>query len=335
MDEMAGFMRKVSQADEVWVSEFGNIDVKRTENEAAELCRNFSHYFKSNTVGITRWFWFLSRGHSPFYDIPFAPKPPQTALLNKNFTLTKIGTAYLNEADNTPPIMQSAPSDAGKYARPGKIAFQWKEAKEYDTGITDYQLQVKSEPGNNPIFTAWVGNKLSHAITCYAGKTLFARVQAKNGAGLIGDWSGWSDGITIQNADSADADIADKSDHGDSQDSMAENNHLEKDGDRSNLASALSAVPNSFVVSQNYPNPFNSSTTINYQLPEDSQVSIKIYNAVGQEIRTLADEYKTAGYYTVSWNGRDQADNPVVSGIYLCRFHAGNHDHIQRMVVVR
>ncbi len=81
MDDMANYMRDVTQVDEVWVSEFGNIDRNRSEEQVAEMCRDFCQYFKFNTVGIQRWFWFLSKGHSPFYDIPFAPNPPITALL--------------------------------------------------------------------------------------------------------------------------------------------------------------------------------------------------------------------------------------------------------------
>jgi hypothetical protein len=349
MDEMAVFMRNVSSAENVWVSEFGNIDWRRSENDVADLCRNFCQYLKSNTVGIERWFWFLSHGHSPFYDIPFTPKPPITALLKNDFTLTQIGKAYLYEADCTPPIMESAPTDEGRYTSPGKIVFHWKEAKEYDTEVTDYQLQVKSEPGNITIFSEWIGNVLSHTITCYDGKTLSARVQAKNGAGLIGDWSGWSNGIIIRFPDSTDFEIVEglevekmpdrKSllgeNYDNSQEVSPEIDNSERNGDLVGIESASVEVPISFELSQNYPNPFNSSTTINYQLPEDCHVLIKIYNAPGQEIKTLVDEYKAAAYYTVQWNGRDNNDNPVASGIYLYRIHAGNHNCIKKMVILQ
>jgi len=123
IDEMAVFMREVSQADEVWISEFGNNDGNRSGAEVAELCHNLCQYFKTNTVGINRWFWFLSHGYSPFYDIPLTPKPPKTTLLNKDFTLTPIGKVYLFEADCTPPVMTSAPTDEGVRTRLAKVVF--------------------------------------------------------------------------------------------------------------------------------------------------------------------------------------------------------------------
>ncbi|HEX9971458.1 MAG TPA: FlgD immunoglobulin-like domain containing protein [bacterium] len=349
MDDMAVFMRNVSQADDVWVSEFGNIDGKRSETEVAEMCRKFCQYFKTNSVGIDRWFWFLSRGQSPFYDIPFAPKPPMTTLLKNDFTLTQVGKAYLFEADNTPPIMESAPTDEGKYTNPGKISFYWKEAKELDTGIMDYQLQVKAEPGNKIIFNESVGNKLSGSITCYSGFSLFARVQAKNGAGLIGGWSAWSNGIIINSPDSSDSKIADgsgrekmpdrKSSSGDASDNSEEidatTGNSERDDGLSGTESAIIELPNSFRLSQNYPNPFNSATAINYQLSEDAYVVIKIFNAQGLEIRTLVDEYKTTGYYTAPWDGKNNNNDRVVSGIYLYRMHAGNHIDTKKMTILK
>lgn len=349
MDDMTGFMRNVSQVEDVWISEFGNIDGKRSENEVAHMCRNFCQYFKSNTAGIKRWFWFLSRGHSPFYDLPFAPKPPMTALLKNDFTLTQIGKAYLFEADCTPPIMESAPTDGGKYTNPGKIVFHWKEAKEYDTGITDYQILVRLEPGNRVVYNAWIGNKLSCVINYYSGGTVYAKVQAKNGAGLIGDWSEWSDGITIRFPDSTDSKVTEgldtenmpdrKSllgeDSDNSQEVSPETNNSERDGHLIGIESESNEVPNSFQLSQNYPNPFNSSTAVNYQLSEDSHVLIKIYNARGQEIKSLVDEYKTAGYYTVQWNGRDNYNNQVGSGIYLYRIYAGNHIYTKKMAILK
>jgi len=346
MDEMSIFMREVSQAEEVWVTEFGNIDGKRSENEVAEMCRNFCQYFKSNTVGIKRWFWYLSHGHSPFYDLPFTPKPPMTALLKDDFSLTQIGTAYLFEADCTSPMMESAPKI---YTSRRKIAVNWKEAREYDTGITDYHLEVKTEPGNIIIFNEWVGNRLSQVIAYDAGQKLVARVQAKNGAGLISEWSKWSNEITEKILDSMDAEVAkglspekmldqnslpvENSDH--SQKFIQKTNSSKQNDEPIGSESVLIEVPNSVELSQNYPNPFNQSTAISYQLPKDSWVSIKIYNTQGQEIKTLVDEFKTAGYYTVAWDGRDNGNNLVVSGIYLYRINMGNYVCTKKMSMVQ
>lgn len=347
MDDMAKFMRNVSQAEDVWVSEFGNIDGRRSETEVAALCQNFCRYFKTNTVGIDRWFWFLSHGRSPFYDIPMAPKPPITALLKNDFSLTQIGKTYLFEADNTPPIIEAAPTDDGKYANPGKINFYWSAAKELDTGILDYQLQVKIEPGSKIIFNDWVGNKLSATITCKTEGSLFARIQAKNAAGLIGNWSTWSNGIIITSPDSSDdTKIADNSDRNKKPDQTSSlgdasdqddiiTNDSKRDVSPLELEPGAIELPTTFRLSQNYPNPFNSSTLIRYDLPEQTHVVLQIFNAQGMEIRTLIDEYKNAGCHTLVWDGYDNHNDRVVSGIYLYRMQAGGKIFIQKMTILK
>ena len=70
---------------------------------------------------------------------------------------------------------------------------------------------------------------------------------------------------------------------------------------------------------QNYPNPFNPETTIKYQLPKTSKVTLTIYNILGQKIKTLVDEEKQTGYYSVKWDGTDDFGAKVSSGIYIYR----------------
>ncbi len=82
-------------------------------------------------------------------------------------------------------------------------------------------------------------------------------------------------------------------------------------------------VPACLTLSQNYPNPFNSNTTINYQLSaiggQRSAVSLKVYNILGQEVKTLVDERQPAGSYRVLWDGRDNYGKEVSSGVYFYR----------------
>jgi hypothetical protein len=75
--------------------------------------------------------------------------------------------------------------------------------------------------------------------------------------------------------------------------------------------------PLNFELNQNYPNPFNPQTEICYQLSKSEQVSIVIYNNLGQKVRTLVSSHKPAGYHTVSWNGRNDDGSLVTSGIYI------------------
>jgi aminopeptidase N len=72
-----------------------------------------------------------------------------------------------------------------------------------------------------------------------------------------------------------------------------------------------------FDLYQNYPNPFNSTTTIEYDLPNDTKVLLRIYNVLGQKVRTLANEYQTSGNKSVVWDGTDNSAKPVSSGLYF------------------
>ena len=78
-------------------------------------------------------------------------------------------------------------------------------------------------------------------------------------------------------------------------------------------------APYTFSVAQNYPNPFNPSTTIRYQIPASGKVTLRIYNVLGQVIRTLVDDFQSAGSHAVSWNSRNDAGNAVATGVYFYR----------------
>lgn len=85
----------------------------------------------------------------------------------------------------------------------------------------------------------------------------------------------------------------------------------------------------------NYPNPFNPETAIDYQIFKASQVTIKIFNIGGQEIKTLADEFKPEGYCTVYWAGRNNFGNCVVSGIHLYQIKAGDFVCTKKMALMK
>ena len=83
-------------------------------------------------------------------------------------------------------------------------------------------------------------------------------------------------------------------------------------------------------LSQNFPNPFNPSTIINYQLPKDSRVTIKIYDILGKDITTLVNDYKSAGRYSVEFN----AEN-LPSGIYFYELKANDFVTSKKMLLVK
>jgi len=85
-------------------------------------------------------------------------------------------------------------------------------------------------------------------------------------------------------------------------------------------------TPNKFALLQNYPNPFNPSTTIEYIIPQNSFVSLKIYNITGREIKTLVNSQQSAGANVAVWNGKDKRGNSAASGMYLYRISAAGRD---------
>ena len=90
------------------------------------------------------------------------------------------------------------------------------------------------------------------------------------------------------------------------------------------------SLPTEFAVTGNYPNPFNASTRINYQLPEASQVTLEVYNLLGQKVATLLNGHEEAGYHTVNWDASQYS-----SGIYLYRLTAGDKVVTQRMTLLK
>jgi len=94
-------------------------------------------------------------------------------------------------------------------------------------------------------------------------------------------------------------------------------------------------VPKIFKLNQNYPNPFNPETTIEYELPYQSFILLKIYNMLGQEVRTLVKEHQQAGVKTVIWNGESNTGMQVPSGIYIYRMEADRFVKTQKMILIR
>lgn len=94
-------------------------------------------------------------------------------------------------------------------------------------------------------------------------------------------------------------------------------------------------IPTEFTLDQNYPNPFNPTTKIRYAVPADGKVVIKVYNVLGQEIRTLVNEVKNIGRYDVTWDGRNATGQLVSSGIYFYRLEAGNVIKSKKMMFIK
>ena len=89
-------------------------------------------------------------------------------------------------------------------------------------------------------------------------------------------------------------------------------------------------LPENYVLEQNYPNPFNPSTVIKFQLPESGFVTLKIYDMLGREIKTLVNEYKTSGSYSVRFNATGLA-----SGVYLYELQVNNYYAVKKLMLLR
>ena len=81
-------------------------------------------------------------------------------------------------------------------------------------------------------------------------------------------------------------------------------------------------VAKEFALMQNYPNPFNPTTTISYSLPEAARVNLSIYNVLGQRVAELTNETQRAGFYNVTWDGRNETGSQVATGVYFYRLEA-------------
>ena len=91
-----------------------------------------------------------------------------------------------------------------------------------------------------------------------------------------------------------------------------------------------SLIPDSYSLQQNYPNPFNPVTTINYALPHNGIIYLKVYDVLGREIKELASGYKEAGYYNVSFDGSN-----LPSGIYIYKLVTNDFTDIKKMILVK
>ena len=93
-------------------------------------------------------------------------------------------------------------------------------------------------------------------------------------------------------------------------------------------------LPTEFVLNQNYPNPFNPSTIISFQLPASSNVTLKVYDILGNEVATLVNEYKNAGTYEIDFNPASSIKNSA-SGVYFYRLQAGDYLETKKMLLLK
>lgn len=94
-------------------------------------------------------------------------------------------------------------------------------------------------------------------------------------------------------------------------------------------------IPTDFALGQNYPNPFNPTTVISFEIPVETFVTVRIYDMLGNEVKTLVNEVKSAGVYSMQWAGDNNAGNIVSAGTYLYRISAGEFTQTKKMVFLK
>ncbi|MCI0512417.1 PKD domain-containing protein [candidate division KSB1 bacterium] len=94
-------------------------------------------------------------------------------------------------------------------------------------------------------------------------------------------------------------------------------------------------MPKTFALQQNHPNPFNPETNIQYELPSRAQITLTIFNALGQKVRQLIDGIKEPGIYSVRWDATDDWNQPVTSGIYIYQLRVNEQVFYKKMILLQ
>jgi len=110
---------------------------------------------------------------------------------------------------------------------------------------------------------------------------------------------------------------------------------LEARGKLMHLGQIYLGLPDTPILAQNYPNPFNASTVLSYAVSTNAVIELSIYDVLGQKVRQLVKESVRPGIYTVHWDGRDTANHPLASGLYLAVLQTPHTRAVRQMVMLR
>jgi len=94
-------------------------------------------------------------------------------------------------------------------------------------------------------------------------------------------------------------------------------------------------LPKEFALHQNYPNPFNPKTSVRYDLPDNENVTIIIYDMLGRQVKQLVDSYQDAGFKSIIWDASNDFGKPAAAGVYLYKIQAGDFVQTKKMVLLK
>jgi hypothetical protein len=101
------------------------------------------------------------------------------------------------------------------------------------------------------------------------------------------------------------------------------------------LSIDMEGVPNEFTLHENYPNPFNPTTTLRFDIPEVSDITVTIFNMLGQKVRTFNLNNTPAGYHSIKWNATTDYGDPVGAGVYLYQLRANRFVKTKKMILLK
>jgi hypothetical protein len=110
---------------------------------------------------------------------------------------------------------------------------------------------------------------------------------------------------------------------------------VQKVGSATTVKGAGANSPRVFDLSNNYPNPFNPTTNIQFAVPHQGNITLAVYNVLGQHVRTLAEGAYAPGQYTVTWDGKDESGRTVTSGMYFARLETGSIALVRKMLMMK
>ncbi|MCL2063637.1 MAG: M12 family metallo-peptidase [Candidatus Cloacimonetes bacterium] len=263
----------------------------------------------------------LFRGTSANSLIPYAILP--TSPINYQETELTIGETYFyqiatvyNEPDGVSIRIPSIPVQA--------TPFIWNAPRNLSLTLGTGQVVLNWQAPEN-------GGAILSGYKIYRGTTFENMTQIHNITTNLSPNMSWVNDTDIVEGESyyygIKASYSEPS-IGDSDFSNIENSGPVSDDDET-------VLPTITALEGNFPNPFNPETTIRFSLVVDSIVSIDIYNIRGQRIKRLLEGSFERGFHSVIWNGTDENENPVTSGVYFYRMIAGEYAEVKRMVLMK
>jgi hypothetical protein len=212
------------------------------------------------------------------------------------------GSTFTTSIFATLPVPSPGSPSSGAYIASNSVSLNWYTTSTASDNLL-YRVEVSSSPNmTSPVLQYDDVSDLSKVITTPHDGNYYWRVIAKDQSG---EYSAYSSNGSFHTAGTT------------------------------GIKNETNLIPTKFEVFQNYPNPFNPSTIIKYGLPEAANVTVKVFNMLGQEVRTLVNDYKNAGTFNVQWNGDNNSGQKVTSGIYIFRVTAGNNAATMKMILLK